>query len=1207
MNLKKDLDKKVIEDSNLYLAYLRVKNDFQNFELKFDQEVKYFENNLEENLNEIKNKLMKKDFTFQKFDFIVKFKKVNKGNIDFRPLVRFRFNDAVLMQSIFNVIADELKNFLPKENLGVQLTDKNSPYFYERWTKQYKEFTWRQRENLSENTVYQYCYEYDIKQFYPSIQQDKLIEDLDSCLEIKDDSIIFIGLKKIIKYYNEDNISKETLEIFNKYKKRCKMEKTNADLGLPQGALYSPFLASFYTRNLFNNIRIQIKNELKLDCEIFAYVDDGRIYFKDQVKDENSIEEIIQRALQEINGENNKKIILNTDKSYLINIDEKSVVTKLNFLTSESSLINNSINPNFEIDQDTISLIVERHKQIKKSISNLKEKINQNLHSITNELDKNEKRKLLENEKNKLDKTYSTYVKRKATFLTKKISSNEEFYTFVDEIITEYREDTREDTENLNEDICSLNYYYVIYNLFYNAKEDKNKIKYLCRKIAKMLESYENILGDDIICMIYYYLSTIKAVYEIDYSVELKEFVDSLIKKIKVNSLIVKSKNSFKLESWYRNFYEDKNILTMNLTKVNVDDFEQTAIDYYLVHPYTILFQKNYLLNQYFIEFGNSDNNYDIELAKKYSTLNNDKKCYDYNIYILRNFEKIVKLKNDNLNNYIKLDNNYLDDCVRIKILIDLVKYWKNELEYNKYIRLSYLKIDNIYISRKSKVKNIFIIDNTSEFYETYKAYLYDKNYLTYFLEFFTKLFNCENNIIINNKSRALKFWEYRILAYLNNKGFRLDEFLNMLDELLAKYDYFNHDVDINYERIRTIVDSKLLLASDKDIIMQLHYFVQCIWKNGSKDLTFFTLHNQEHSVELIQNYMNISQHLISKLQLSKNETFLLFSACYLHDIGMLKGLTDKEKYDINNGKILHYYREAMNNSHIDGALKIENTLNKFYEITKLTCDLFENIIRSEHANRSAVEIQNDKNLPIGDLMKNIVAEVSKNHGEETQKVYGLQNKKIFRNENIDIRKISMWLRLLDLTDITKYRVTQEVFDRYFDRMGIISRFHWIKHLCVDKFDIISPEKNNQKDIVKTIRRNDIDLGKIELIIQIRMNYLPPVEIINKECDNKCECIKFGLKENMNNEEIYTRFEKREKCGHCNLKCAFLNEFKYFDNELEAINKYAETYNQDVVFNIEYLLDEESKRDDFIVLTNYHNKDITATQCIKEYFELINK
>ena len=159
--------------------------------------------------------------------------------------------------------------------------------------------------------------------------------------------------------------------------------------------------------------------------------------------------------------------------------------------------------------------------------------------------------------------------------------------------------------------------------------------------------------------------------------------------------------------------------------------------------------------------------------------------------------------------------------------------------------------LDNIYI--KSNCNEIHIIDNTSNFFTEYHLYKFGITYKKYFLEFFMKLFNCEENIIVNKKGRALKFWEYRILAYLYNKGFEKKEFLEMLTDLLKRHDYFNHDVDINYERIRTIVDSKLKTSFDKDVIIQLHYFVQCIWKNGSKDLTFYTLHNQEHSVELIQ------------------------------------------------------------------------------------------------------------------------------------------------------------------------------------------------------------------------------------------------------------------------------------------------------------------------------------------------------------------
>lgn len=66
-----------------------------------------------------------------------------------------------------------------------------------------------------------------------------------------------------------------------------------------------------------------------------------------------------------------------------------------------------------------------------------------------------------------------------------------------------------------------------------------------------------------------------------------------------------------------------------------------------------------------------------------------------------------------------------------------------------------------------------------------------------------------------------------------------------------------------------------------------------------------------------------------------------------------------------------------------------------------------------------------------------------------------------------------MWLRLLDLTDITKYRVTQEVFDRYFDRMSVVSRFHWIKHLCIDDLNIsVKQEKKDKGNISRLFEGN---------------------------------------------------------------------------------------------------------------------------------------
>lgn len=77
--------------------------------------------------------------------------------------------------------------------------------------------------------------------------------------------------------------------------------------------------------------------------------------------------------------------------------------------------------------------------------------------------------------------------------------------------------------------------------------------------------------------------------------------------------------------------------------------------------------------------------------------------------------------------------------------------------------------MDNIYIDDNANDKDrcIHIINNISNFYVDYEVFKFSIPYKKYFFDFFMKLFNCEDNIIVNKKGRALKFWEYRILAYL--------------------------------------------------------------------------------------------------------------------------------------------------------------------------------------------------------------------------------------------------------------------------------------------------------------------------------------------------------------------------------------------------------------------------------------------------------
>lgn len=1155
-------EEQIYDPSNVYLAYLRVKNNIQNEELIFTQEIAYFEKDLEINLKEIKKILKNKKYKFEKFDYVLKFKKISKNEVSYRPLVRFRFFDLVLMQSVFNVVCNSLKNFLPSENYGVQLSEENSQYLYRNWLSQYKKFTNQQKENLSENTLFQYSYEYDIAQFFPSVQQQHLINQLKDCLKINEESLTYFWIEKIIKHFCEENISDETKPLFEEYFNNMKnilddevVKNYRNDLGLPQGPLYSAFLASFYTKDLFKKIRKGVKDNWDIDCEIFAYVDDGRIYFKDYIsehgkddekdtkehndKDNNinveknkGIKTIVCESLKSINNEKiNKKVInLNDEKSCLNAIDEKSIVLKLKYLENESSLVNNSINPNFDIEQDTVQAVLQRHENIKKSINLMYSKLKFGENNQDSEI-------------NKLKKTYSTYTKRKASFLTRKISSSEKFYELVELIFSEYNSKDDELSANL----CDLNYYYALCNMLKNAEKNLYKINYLCDRLEKMLKSYENLVKNKEI-MLYYYITTIKAIHSINYTDRLAELIDRCIGKMN-NKLLNKSKYSYNSETWFQHT-EIPNEIFDDAVDIDID-IEERAIIYYLNFPFALFNPKNWLLNDYVPTYKRNRDETKYPIVKKYKSLTDNNTKWDYEIIIHYPDYELE----DDVTSYIRLDDINLDLYTKIKILYHMVAYWKDELTFNKYIKPAYMILGNIYI--KSNCNEIHIMDNTSHFFTEYHLYKFGITYKKYFLEFFLKLFNCEENIIVNKKGRALKFWEYRILAYLYNKGFEKKEFLEMLTDLYQRHDYFNHDVDINYERIRTIVDSKLKTSFDKDVIIQLHYFVQCIWKNGSKDLTFYTLHNQEHSVELIQNYLNINKRMLSKLSLNKYEIYILFAACYLHDIGMLKGLTDKEKYNISNPKIIKYYCDALKYSNITSSIKIENALNKLFEINNLTSNLIEEIVRGEHALRSAIEIQNDSNLPLSDLEKKYISEVSCNHMKETNDVYGLQNRQLFRNVNIDIRKISMWLRLLDLTDVTKYRVTQEVFDRYFDRMGITSRFHWVKHLCIDDLKIrVEHEKKDKHDNTQA--------------------------------------------------KVYCKNAKATKKKYCNLQCAFFNEFKYFDNELEAINNYAKLYQEEIELKLEYILNKETERDDFIILTNYNDKKITATECIRQYFNSCN-
>lgn len=1239
------------DTKNIYLAYLRLKNTIQNEELFLEKEILYFEKDIDQikgftkvkagieiidddklQNEELSNQILKirkiilnevDDYNFNKFDFITKIKKICDDNkiSSYRPLTRYRFFDLVIMQSIFNVLFEKLKNFMPKENYGVQLSD-NPKYLYKNWANQYKKFIDEQKKHSSKDSLYQYVYEYDIKEFYPSISQKQLVDDISESINLDKNDIFYKWIEKIIYYYNADNISEETKMIFEEY---CKVyegndkdnhsdeeEQTNekenmptrkidrSELGLPQGPLFSSFLAVFYIRNLYKKFKNEMNKRKVFDFVHFSYIDDGRIYLQDnQIKSvlndnpnettKNKITNILNNIFQNLNEESDKKIEttaneslntkiiqLNDEKIAMLSLDEKSVKNQLDFISSDASLINSSINPRFEIPSDLEDAVIAKHEAIKNKLEDMYKKVG-----------KIEDEDIRNSELEKIEKEYKTYSKRRTNFLTRKISSNSKFYDLVKIIF----EDEPKDDENLKDDINNFNYYYNLLNLMRNAENDDNRIQYLVEKVKKYLEEYQKKASINEM-IIFYYLATIKAIYQVKYSIFYKNMLDGIKNRFKNNLLVDKYYNSYIDDSW---------LLEMNSNKAEVkDDEEAKAIDYYIDYPLNLKKNVDVMINHNLL-FKNAEINYDdsdIEHIYKYK---------DTNIIIRGDVEnRDISYKK----NYKSLNDDELSEFKKMKWLSLLLEFWRKEIDTQKYINPAYLLFENIKVKNKDSqsengskeninncsAESIMIINNninkTFEYYGIKDEMIDYKEYLKVF---FMNFFKCEESIIVNKKGRTLKFWEYRVLSFLHNKIFNRDDFFDLLENITKNYDYLNHEVDTNFEKIRFIVDDNLGSAKDKDVIICLHYYLHCVWKNGSKDLTFFTLHNQEHSIELIQNYMRISPKLLDKFKLEKNENFILFSACYLHDIGMLKGLSKKEMYDLKNLKVLDFYGDVYKYFDEIKIIKMETMLKKIYSIHDKTEQLFENIVRSEHSTRAKNDIIIDDMLPLTDLEKKYISKVSENHGNDYEVVYGLVDNQIFRNRKIDIRKISIWLRLLDLTDISKSRVTQAVFSRYFERMGMESRFHWLKHLCVNNIDFESQfDKSKQKLSVK---------------ILINMNYLPQDEYLNKKCEypkdnSKIECFQYKKEDDNKGKEIYIRKENNFECKNCNLLCAFLNENYWFEKEVDQLNWYSKKYcENEIDFTLNYVLDNETKRDKFEIyrFSDTGRKKVSANECIKEY------
>lgn len=190
----------------------------------------------------------------------------------------------------------------------------------------------------------------------------------------------------------------------------------------------------------------------------------------------------------------------------------------------------------------------------------------------------------------------------------------------------------------------------------------------------------------------------------------------------------------------------------------------------------------------------------------------------------------------------------------------------------------------------------------------------------------------------------------------------------------------------------------------------------------------------------------------------------ILFLACYLHDISMVKipacdsFLLDTDKADELAKTLLDSYNEEFNKANLTknvqgNDIDILSVKKYMLDSYRKIDNYFEEAVRSKHANDSAAEIRKRSELNYLDTsMRELVAEVSEAHGADERDIYGI--KSVASKQLISIKFDKILLRLADLLDMSSYRVSKPILYHNVEQMSEESAFHWISHLLTKGYSL---------------------------------------------------------------------------------------------------------------------------------------------------------
>ena len=315
----------------------------------------------------------------------------------------------------------------------------------------------------------------------------------------------------------------------------------------------------------------------------------------------------------------------------------------------------------------------------------------------------------------------------------------------------------------------------------------------------------------------------------------------------------------------------------------------------------------------------------------------------------------------------------------------------------------------------------------------------------------------------------------------------------------------------------------------------------------------FYTLHNQEHAVCLIQSTIKII-HNISYFQLKQIDYYILFMTCYLHDISMVT-LPDMQllcSENISTSKlytdfIIDYSKTLSNGG---GPRETRKLLGDYYQRID---SFFETTIRGNHARDSAMEIRKHPELSfIADPERELVAEVSAAHGFDLYDIYYLRS--TGDTSLINKKQITILLRLADLLDMSRYRVSKLLLQHNLENMNEVSRFHWLSHLVTDGYDFSSHYSLRNSNNDCHIAYGNIT-ENITLTVNVKLSQLYPI-------DKTYGCKYVSSSIPSQNGSVTIKCNSASSCDtdKCTFLCKwFMKKNSYLIPEFSALQEYLQT------------------------------------------------